>query len=105
MAHLMKPTWESVDAHSLGDYINRIGAKHEFRLGRIGSSGGKIHVLGCYIYTDEHFHGEEIFIDCDSLCGYSNRGGKPIIPIEGIAGKKIENATCKFCIERFNACK
>lgn len=105
MKKLVKPTWESVDAHSLADYIDRIGAKHELRLGTIGGYGGKIHVLGCYIYTDENFPGEEIFIECHSLCVYSNRGGKPIIPFEGNAGKKLENATCKICIERFNACK
>ena len=101
----LPPPLPAGQSESKANYMERIGTTHEFQLGRIGRSGSKIHIVSCDVYRHPNYPGQEIVVNAQSICVYSNRGGKPISTFKGPNRYNTKLITCELCLQRTDIIK
>lgn len=88
-----KPTWKAVGAHSLGEYLEKVGAKHKIVTGGVGYSGEKVHaLLVYYIKTKKGI----AVLDAQSICGSGTQWSlqRPFLDTD------LSKVNCKKCLKR-----
>ena len=87
-----RPTWEEVDAHSFGEYLEKVGAKHKIVTGGVGYSGEKVHAhIIYYIKTPKGI----AVLDAQSLCGSGTQWSLQYPFLD----TNLSKVNCKKCLK------